>query len=326
MRTGAPLALALLVGCGEAAPPPGSADAGHADAGPLAPAAAYLDPARYDCGATGPFEPPARPHPAGCFADPACRSRLAVAHRIATPFAPENSLSALRAAILLGVDVVETDVRLTADGRVVLLHDATLDRTTTATGAVSRWTLAALREVPLRVPDHVPPGDFSCDRVPTLEDAAALARGRVVLELEVKDRAAGVAAAEYLRREGLERDAFILCDPSECRAVRAAVPDAPIMSRARGPGDVAEALDFDPPPLMVHIDPNQSFLVPEVMGPIRAAGAKVFGNAFLLGDAEAAFAGSLEGYLRAHALGLDVVQAENPHWHLAALGRLPRAP
>jgi glycerophosphoryl diester phosphodiesterase len=314
----------LLAGCGDASPAPGPGDAGSADAGPLGGPAAYLDPALHDCRARGSVEPPPRPHPPGCFADRACRARLAVAHRIATPFAPENSLSALRAAILLGVDIVETDVRLTADGRVVLLHDATVDRTVTGTGAVSGLDLAALQALPLRVPERLVGGDFSCDRVPTLEEAAAIARGRVVLELEVKDRRAGVLAAEYLRREGLYGDAFLLCDPSECQAARAAVPDVPIMSRARGPEDVADALAFDPPPIMVHIDPNRAFLVPEVLDPIRASGAKVFGNAFIAGDAPAAFEGRLDGYLEVYDLGLDVVQAENPHWLLAALGRLPR--
>ena len=72
-------------------------------------------------------------------------------HRIATPFAPENSLSALRAAILLGVDVVETDVRLTADGVVVLIHDGSVERTLEGSGDVDQLTLAELQSLPMKV-------------------------------------------------------------------------------------------------------------------------------------------------------------------------------
>jgi glycerophosphoryl diester phosphodiesterase len=321
----APLLLTLALvasGCGDAsdAPDAGARDAGTAEGLPLPPASAYLDPARYDCRA-GVVQAPTRPHPVTCFRDPECRSRLLVAHRIAKPFAPENSLSALRAAILLGVDIVETDVRSTADGALVLLHDQSLDRTVTATGAVGNYTLRELRRRPMRVPDYLQ-GDFSCDRVPTLDEVFAVAAGQIVVELEVKERQAGIAAASYLKERGLYDSAFLLCDFSECDAVRAAVPDAPLMVRARGPDDVAQALGYAP--LMVHIDPSSNFLSDAVVQQIRAGRAKVFSNGFTLGDPQAALVHSLDGYLELYERGLDVQQVENPHWALTALGRLER--
>ena len=76
-------------------------------------------------------------------------SRMAVliGHRGACGHAPENTLASLRKARALGVDWVEFDVRLTADGVPVLLHDETLDRTTDAIGAVSDYSRASLGEV-----------------------------------------------------------------------------------------------------------------------------------------------------------------------------------
>ena len=312
------LLLSAGVGCGAGSPPAASGPPA-AWTGPLPSAAEVLAPGRYDCTATGPFEPPARPHPSTCFMDPACEADLVVGHRLATPFAPENSLAALRAAILLGVDVVETDVRLTADGRVVLLHDGSVDRTTTGTGAVSGYTLAALQR--LRLTDG-PAGDFSCEAVPTLEDALALSVGRVVLELEVKDTAAGVAAAQYLKAHALYGQAFLLCGAAECRAVRAAVPDAPIMSRPQAPDEVPAEVDYDPPPIMVHIDPTEAFTAPAVLARIHAVGAKVYANGFVLGDARASLADDLEGYAEVFGLGVQVMQVENPHWALLGQGRL----
>ena len=67
------------------------------------------------------------------------------AHRGFSEKYPENTMEAFKAAVELGVDQIETDVRITADGELVLHHDATLDRTTTGTGLVKDHTLAQIR-------------------------------------------------------------------------------------------------------------------------------------------------------------------------------------
>ncbi len=322
-------ALALfLVACGAdagAARDAGAADAARVDAGrppPLPRAADILPPARYDCTATGPFEPPARPHPASCHRDRACASPVVAAHRMGTPFAPENSLAALRASILLGVDVVETDVRLTADGEVVLVHDSTVDRTLSGTGRVDELTLAEIRALPLEVHPSLAAADFSCEQVPVLDEVFELARGRIVVELEVKDAGAGVAAAEYLRDHDLYDDAFLLCDEPECAALRAAVEDAPIMTRPTEPSEVPAAVEWDPPPLLVHIDVDDDFLAPSVIDAIHGAGARVYGNAFVVADAAALTLDDPSGYAAAFDRGVEVLQTEYPHWALLALGRI----
>ena len=71
-----------------------------------------------------------------------------VAHRGGSKLAPENTLEAFESAVAdWGVDMLEMDVRLTADGHVVVIHDDTVDRTTDGTGAVRDMTLAKLREL-----------------------------------------------------------------------------------------------------------------------------------------------------------------------------------
>lgn len=313
-----------VVACSDA-PAINGADAGvRADGGPLPPAFAFLAPDRYDCTASGPFLAPPRPYTGPCHKDPACTERLVSAHRIATPYAPENSITSLRAAILLGADMVETDLRITRDGRVVLLHDRELDRTATSTGNVDEMTLARLREIPLKVGDHLAGGDFACERIPTLEEALDLARGQIVMELEVKNLEAGIAAARLLKARDLYDDAFILCDPGECRAVRDAVPDVPIMPRPDEPPDVPGILTFDPPAIMVHIEATDAFLEPDLLASIRGIGAKVFVNGIVQSDPRAALGGDLGGYLELYDRGIDVVLVENVHWTLLALGRLQR--
>ena len=78
---------------------------------------------------------------------------LVAAHRGGAALWPENSLLAFRNALSLGVDFLETDVHLTADGEPVILHDPTLDRTTTGTGALGDRRLAELARVRLRAAD-----------------------------------------------------------------------------------------------------------------------------------------------------------------------------
>ena len=66
---------------------------------------------------------------------------IVVSHRGDWRNAPENSLQAIKNCIKMGVDMVEIDIRETKDGHLVLMHDKTIDRTTTGKGLVKEWTL-----------------------------------------------------------------------------------------------------------------------------------------------------------------------------------------
>ena len=62
------------------------------------------------------------------------------AHRADCLYAPENSLEAVRHALYFGADIIETDVRMTKDGQIVIMHDYTVDRMTDGTGTISEMT------------------------------------------------------------------------------------------------------------------------------------------------------------------------------------------
>ena len=72
---------------------------------------------------------------------------LVMAHRGGAGLAPENTMPAFRQAVEMGVDVLELDVRATADGVLVVIHDATVERTTDGRGPVHHHTLAELRQL-----------------------------------------------------------------------------------------------------------------------------------------------------------------------------------
>jgi glycerophosphoryl diester phosphodiesterase len=81
----------------------------------------------------------------------ATRSQVYVAaHRGDWRDAPENSIRAMKDAEQMGVDIVEFDLKKTSDGQLVVMHDKTLDRTTTGSGAVSDHTLAEVERLKLR--------------------------------------------------------------------------------------------------------------------------------------------------------------------------------
>ena len=83
---------------------------------------------------------PAPPHP---YFD--ATGFQVIAHRGGSGLGPENTLAAFRRSLAAGADVLEMDVRTTADGHLVVLHDATVDRTTDGRGAVKEMTLAQIK-------------------------------------------------------------------------------------------------------------------------------------------------------------------------------------
>ena len=105
---------------------------------------------------------------------------LVISHRGDWRNAPENSLQAIRNCIEMGVDIVEIDIQKTKDGQLVLMHDNTLDRTTTGKGRVSDWTLDSLKTLFLR--DGI--GHATYHKIPTLKEAMLEAKGRIMVNLD----------------------------------------------------------------------------------------------------------------------------------------------
>lgn len=119
-----------------------------------------------------------------------------VVHRGGAALWPENSLLAFRNAVERGVRLLELDVHGTADAGVAVIHDATLDRTTDASGPVGDRTQAALRRVRLRGPD----GRLTDEWVPSLDEVLAIvAPAGAGLLVEIKTPGPAVS---YERLEG----------------------------------------------------------------------------------------------------------------------------
>ena len=118
-------------------------------------------------------------------------ARPLIGHRGTAGTHPENTIPSFDAAFAAGVDAIELDVHAARDGVPVVIHDATLDRTTNATGAVSAMTSEQLRDVDAGAGAHVPTLSEVLERYPTTP-----------MIVEIKDGSVTAAVLALLRRLG----------------------------------------------------------------------------------------------------------------------------
>jgi glycerophosphoryl diester phosphodiesterase len=163
------------------------------------------------------------------FPDPAVQLPPVIGHRGAAGRAPENTLAGLRRAKALGCAWVEFDIRLTADGALVLCHDARLDRTTDRAGRVAAQSLATIRQCDAG--RRFAPA-FAGELVPTLEEALALAAELDLgVNVEMKadrglEHATAAAVAAIVNRFGAAAPALLVSSflPEALRALRDMAP------------------------------------------------------------------------------------------------------
>lgn len=155
---------------------------------------------------------------------------LILAHRGASAHAPENTLSAFELALAQEAHGVELDAKLSADGEVVVIHDATVDRTTDGTGRVSQLTLAALRELDA---GSFFSEKFSGEKIPTLAEVFEAIGDRALINVELtnyttpRDGLVDKVCA-LVKRFGVEkRILFSSFLPSNLKRTRSLLPDTP---------------------------------------------------------------------------------------------------
>jgi glycerophosphoryl diester phosphodiesterase len=148
------------------------------------------------------------------------RRVLRIGHRGAAGHAPENTLAAIQKGIALGVDFVEVDVRHTADGMLVVLHDETVNRTTNGKGRVDGLSLREVKKFNAGNGEHIP----------TLGEVLKVAAGRAGLMLELKVKGVAEQTVETVREAGF-KDPVIYASflHDELTHVRAIDPGASLM-------------------------------------------------------------------------------------------------
>ena len=185
------------------------------------------------------------------FQDSNSKIVLVAAHRGAHMNNFENSIASTKEAIRLGVDIIEVDVRTTKDGHVVLMHDSSIDRTTTGKGKVEDMTLAEIRKYRLKAPY----GRISSEVVPTFEDFLQVAKGKIMIDVDMKtDNVKGIVGA--VSQAGIYKEVFFFDnDYDQLDRIKELNKSAQIMPRAYSYQMADSAITkFSPP--VVHIDPE----------------------------------------------------------------------
>ena len=127
---------------------------------------------------------------------------LAIAHRGASGYAPENTRAAFDRALAMGAGAIETDVQLSADGELIIFHDNTVDRTSDGRGPLGDHTLAELQALDLGG-WYAP--EFAGQRILTVTELLDEYAEKIPLALEIKDPRAARPLIAVLNARGLAK-------------------------------------------------------------------------------------------------------------------------
>jgi glycerophosphoryl diester phosphodiesterase len=170
-------------------------------------------------------------------------------HRGASAHAPENTLAAFELALAQGADAIELDARLSADGHVVVIHDAAVDRTTDGTGQIAQKQLAELRA--LDAGSSFSP-KFRGEKIPLLEEVFETVGGRIFINIELKnlttphDRLVE-KVCELVRKCGMEGQVLLASFlPANLKRAQQLVPSVPraLLAAKHWPGAWARSFGF----------------------------------------------------------------------------------
>ncbi|MVM28659.1 glycerophosphodiester phosphodiesterase [Spirosoma sp. HMF4905] len=225
------------------------------------------------------------------------------AHRGNSQLAPENTLATYLEALRMQVDFIEIDVRTTQDGQLVILHDGTLNRTTTGTGPINTQTLSALKTLSAGKGFD---GRFQTEQIPTLEEVCQLvsrwnASHPTQTNLYVDCKAvAPQPLIELLQTHGLLKNAVFYGSDDALLALKQVAPTARLMPSLKKAEDMAEKINKLNP---YAFDLNWQVVNEALVQQIHQRGIKAFSD--LLGPFDSA-----EQYQKAARFHLDVIQTD----------------
>jgi len=215
----------------------------------------------------------------GTRALPAWPYPRAIAHRGAGKLAPENTLAAFRHGASFGYRMFEFDVKLSGDGAAVLLHDATLDRTTNGTGRLDALTLGQIAQLDAGS-WHSPA--YAGEPVPTLAAIARYLRANHFLaNIEIKP----VPGAEWRTGAAVALDARTLWAGANVPPLLSSFSEDALAAAREAAPELPRALLLDKLPAdwlerlraldCVALDANHRELTPEIIDEAHAAGFRV---------------------------------------------------
>ena len=214
-------------------------------------------------------------------------------HRGALGTEPENTLRSFRRAVADGCDEIELDLRVSADGELVIMHDATVDRTTSGSGEVASLTLAQLRALDAGLGEQVPTW------------AETVAAVDVRIQAEIKAEAAVPLLAQSLKSDPAlaARTLVTSFHPEILLAIREAFPDVTTGHIFGRTPDIPDVITRTRAAHATWALCGITGLTPAAVSELHAAGLSA--TAWPVPDPET--------LATAVALGVDGITTDNPH-------------
>jgi glycerophosphoryl diester phosphodiesterase len=164
---------------------------------------------------------------------------IAIAHRGEHLRNPENTLPAFEEAIRAGADFIEVDVRTTSDGKLVLSHDAKVDRRTNGKGEVSKMTFDEIRALDAGIKSGP---QFAGTKVPTFDEALDLARGKIGIYVDVK-QASAHDLVTHIDGHGMTDSVVIYAGLRLSKEIQALNPKLKVMPESDNVENVKKIID-----------------------------------------------------------------------------------
>ena len=213
-----------------------------------------------------------------CFASAQARV-VAIAHRGEHLHHPENTLPAYQAAIEAGADFIEVDVRTTSDGKLVMMHDRTVDSMTNGKGSVKEMTFAQVRAL-----------DVRGSQAPTFDEVLQLARGKIGIYVDSKDVTAADMISAVEKYEMLDK-IVVYGGYQYLKDVAAQRPKIRIMPESVSAAACKKIID-ELHPKVIAFDARD--FTDEIIGLARNAGADIYVDRFGAADTPAGWQDAID--------------------------------
>jgi len=195
------------------------------------------------------------------------KSVVVISHRGEHLRHPENTLPAFEEAVRVGADYFELDVRTTSDGKLVLMHDGTADRTTNGHGEIAKMTFEEVRALDARNRMDA----FAGVKVPTFDEALDYARGKINIYVDVKQVAAK-ELVDHIVSHGMQ-DHVVIYSGRISKEIQELNPRLKLMPEARSAEFAQKLIDELHPPVLAF---DAADFKPEVIAVARKGKAKIY--------------------------------------------------
>ena len=226
------------------------------------------------------------------------RCVVAISHRGEHLHHPENTVPAFEEAIRVGADFIEVDVQTTADGKLVLSHDGTVDRCTNGHGKVSEMTFEQLEALDAGIKSGP---EFAGTRIPTFDQVLDLARGKIGVYVDVKNASARDIVS-HIEGHGMTEQVVIYCGLNLAKQIQDLNPKLKVMPESSSV-EHAQMLVEQLRPRVIAFDARD--FRPEIIAVAKQANALVYVDRMGSTDGP-------EGWQSAIDAGADGIQTDRP--------------